>query len=972
MIQGKLYNIINNKIKNNGLLKLKLVEKFVKNNTRTYVEFFDDSYWRVELTFSLLCEAYDSFQNNSEEDLFYDAIIKELMKLHGLEVGHTHECLIHMSFDDVLNNYQMRSEFRKLNSTGNQEIVIISGDSKSGKTTLVKQFCHEKSLSSNIYWLDFNKGNYDFGKMLKQLLLEKEYKSNLYIVLDNLECCGYNNALKVFNFFVSFINKIKSIESGEIYVQLIVIQDESFPLTLEYDKYNFITFSQQKTKESLRKLNCENPFFDENSFIEKCKCILKEGSDEYLFDFLFKLIVLNMYDLKYKMTAEEVKKNIEKLESYFQGIKIFNDYRVNFSSPSICKMMFLSLKKHQNTIKELYCSFDIKKKIEEVFTSFWQQCSINSVQKLLRKTIYSLNESNEIIDNYVIGYIKDFMELLDRIEKYKNFIINQISKDKMFGNHLGAILFAAETLAIYAEEDWSAMQAWKKIANYIYDTYFIDGQHLPEVTRGKENVDKTRLDFQRLENLNSIENQIKLQDAILDAFPQERGGVLEINVNDEFDEKCFSFYLSQIQCVEDKKTIDMGKFFSTYLLALLFEFEVTAPLEQRNQERINKLWKKFKNNIINSKDSDGDEYAYFYPARVPWVTARMLLALNEAIQSNVLFYDQDSQQINEYKSKLSKYLIKCNIKVNYKNKHYKICTPGTGQWNDVLETTIMTTNAVISLLSDRSIISDSLNYIENQIEKCFAEELMAEGIWAYDTIFSELLTSENALEKASKLWKYIEKHFSTEEKDKNDKSLGNTHISKTLIYLTNEFIRQLSYTDSIKKIIDKRANDEDKTKVFISFYTRTGNKTATSIWNDLKNESFEPYIYVYNMNSGNWPEQLKQAIFQAEKYILVLSSGALKSENVLNELKQIFELGREDDVVPYLRISDEREFKKYLEEYWNEFENYNQGNKVLSDSYSEKLKRILDSDKTNLVVEKQDKTATEIKSKLKQFLTYKK
>lgn len=86
-----------------------------------------------------------------------------------------------------------------------------------------------------------------------------------------------------------------------------------------------------------------------------------------------------------------------------------------------------------------------------------------------------------------------------------------------------------------------------------------------------------------------------------------------------------------------------------------------------------------------------------------------------------------------------------------------------------------------------NIVEEGINFINLFKGKWFNDNMIADGIWAYQT--TEFFLSSNVYEKLKAFVSMTENiNFTCNDNGKNDKSLGLSHIAKTLIDLVKDFI----------------------------------------------------------------------------------------------------------------------------------------------------------------------------------------
>ena len=786
-----------------------IVPQIKKDDFGKYlISLFDDERFSIELTVSILDQIYINESIDTRNLL--KLTLFEILKNNNIVINSNTDSPIFIS--DKANNAAWGNEIIDKFKTLHRNI-LVRGEKRSGKTSLVKYFRSQNKLNKYL-WLDFNCCAYNFLDVLLDLI-NIEYKNDSWIIiLDNLECCGYELSEKIVSLFVDLV---KLLNKNNRRFKLIIIQDNNYKIEwfLPKNKTKIIDVSRKTTIEDFCGKTSDKEEVDELEFIS----IIRQKNSEELFKeiwnklnsnqqlLLYRLLNLSFLEIKPTLSNEEalIIKSIIK-DNHLSGIKLYYNSRVQLYDKK-CSGLFLKY------ISER-CGITTKNTDKE-----------NILKEYLLRNELTYTETNNILHNYYFETIptEDYSFLIDLAKKMIKDIENSVierADNLLFENHLGAIVFAAEALSDYAkaEDDWNALHSWCIIKKYIYNTYYLGGQKLPEVFIDKsshtEIFEGTYLDFiKNNSNENSIENQINLQNELLEKYNSEFPEITEL------EDSLFCYYLSKYQ--KGEKAINIDRFFKTYILSLIFEFEVTAPQKFIDKEIIQKLF----NMICLNVEHNGDS-VFFYPARVPWVSARMLLAL-ERYDFNIIPYDQVGF-CNELKEGLSKWLRECSIKFNYNSKSYRIWVAGTGKWNSVLETTMMCTFALRNYSEDTQTVSEGINYIEAQKEHWFNNNNYADGIWAYQSIFMAK-TPNNDMERISEIKEYLnplKEYMDISTNKKNDRSLGETHISKTLISLINGF--SLSIKRNIIKSIEKRDYVNTNNKKYKIGVTFTG-KTRSSI-----------------------------------------------------------------------------------------------------------------------------------------------
>ena len=156
------------------------------------------------------------------------------------------------------------------------------------------------------------------------------------------------------------------------------------------------------------------------------------------------------------------------------------------------------------------------------------------------------------------------------------------------------------------------------------------------------------------------------------------------------DDKFFS-----IKEKHDK--IEQEKFYKTYTIGMMLGFET---IFNNNSENINR----YIDLIKNLQDDDGS----FYPRRVPWVTARIIISLTKA-------------GLNYNNSDIVKRA--CDWLLSDKNKNLSNgeWKSGTGYWNTNINVTLLCLEALIDagFTADNPKIQECIAYVKTEKNKIF-------------------------------------------------------------------------------------------------------------------------------------------------------------------------------------------------------------------------------------------------------------
>ena len=316
-----------------------------------------------------------------------------------------------------------------------------------------------------------------------------------------------------------------------------------------------------------------------------------------------------------------------------------------------------------------------------------------------------------------------------------NYVSRETATDPTWRNNTGSAVFAAIALISIGNQEYI------NILKHLYNKWNIDGVNdLPTPN---------------------------------DPIPTEHFDFLEIKKTMEKEESNIGKTFKN----EDKaENIDFSRMHYTWVLGLLLGVAGYKPSNNMEVEE------KLLNLAKRAQNPDGS----FYPARVPWVTARVLIGLasvGESIRSS-----------NVVKN-ACEWLCR-----SYPTGPYKFGTwePGTGAWNTILETTAMCVNALIrcGVPSTDSHVKAGISYLKGkksvwamqgkEIDGAFAVEtiLAVEGIWRnVDTELNMLLSWI----QQRGAWEGNVVEFSNES---HDQSCKISQISSSLIRIVWDTVRR--------------------------------------------------------------------------------------------------------------------------------------------------------------------------------------
>lgn len=206
----------------------------------------------------------------------------------------------------------------------------------------------------------------------------------------------------------------------------------------------------------------------------------------------------------------------------------------------------------------------------------------------------------------------------------------EVARDPSFGNNVASAVFAAKALAEVGDD------SWRGCAKFIYDRWELrKDEFLP---RPKGTMTAERYDFDLIRE--AMAADVPLEDA---------------------------------QWFEQVEAVDLETFHRTWVLGLLLTLEGAATFSSRGDVR----------ELVNAARLAQEPSGAFYPARVPWATARVLLGL-AACGESIRTSDTVRLAANW-------------LRTSFPDGPYSsgAWESGTGQWNSPLATTAMCVSALI-------------------------------------------------------------------------------------------------------------------------------------------------------------------------------------------------------------------------------------------------------------------------------------
>ena len=255
-----------------------------------------------------------------------------------------------------------------------------------------------------------------------------------------------------------------------------------------------------------------------------------------------------------------------------------------------------------------------------------------------------------------------------------NYLAKQAKSDPTWGDNTASSAFAAEALAEIGHD------AWNDIAQYLHSRWEIPSTHQLIAPMGQPTSD--RVDF------DEIRRSMTDLESLVDDY-----------VGDDL-----------------AANIDFDRMHRTWALGLLLGFEGTARTPRSD------VMLRLKSIAEAIQNPDGS----FYPRRVPWVSARVLIGLAKA---------GDSVRTSETVKRGCDWLRRA-----YPEGPYRLGTweSGTGTWNTTLGTTSMCLNALIrcGVPNTDACVSAATAYLVSKRDEWVRPGQEIDGAFAMETVLS--------------------------------------------------------------------------------------------------------------------------------------------------------------------------------------------------------------------------------------------
>lgn len=749
----------------------------------------------------------------------------------------------------------------------NAKGAVISGSSSAGKTVAVAQAVKSlEALGKTVIWFDLANVNASVYNIACSLL-KADKLSKTYIVFDNAqakpaEISEFLRATQIISkklnlqFCVILLcwpksqNLIKSIAEEEIgsKVNCLVCNSKTQIIEIVRDSgYN-------QFEDAI--------LFDSRGDVLVSSCILqyleKNNGVYPTSSQLFENIYADC--TKQKVLSEECDKCL-------YCISALGEFEIHVKSRY--------MRKHAEALKEL-CScgiirfyYDETAEGREEFVYLGHRSMANKIANYLRGKYFGanwlsppeaiaveylmLNGQSQIhsmlerLDTEVQNSNNLFANLWKAFSKVRDYLYTKVSHDVVWGFNMASMIFSAEALKKINEFDDRAEKYWQKQAQAIRE-------------RWQPKADNSDIEYIGKEKIIVNGKSYDMTSEIVDFTENICSTMRE-------EEKVLIYPPSQLS-----QNIDFYKFHNAWLLGLLLGFEGSADdeISEINAKRYVECAK-------NMQLSSGA----FYPERVSWVTARVILGLAAC----GFTYDNCSV----VKRACNWIVEQFTHRINTENIKFECggWISGTGTWNSDIQITLMNLEALNKAgyqISGNSEIHKTVKYIGAHAKE-LADTLPnpLDIVWIVDVLASErknLVSFNGIINKLSsetlRIWENADKTSFDKDTESSDVSFMAKELLNIMWYIVKANIGQL--LEGLER--EEYVRHEGK-QIFIS-YRRTeggGRLFADEIYDYLeriyRNNVFYD-IKDLECESTDFNDVLENAIKKSKIVIAIVTDNAFK------------------------------------------------------------------------------------------------
>lgn len=564
--------------------------------------------------------------------------------------------------------------------------VFIVGNSSSGKTTAVAIVAKElMALGNSLYWFDLNDNEIDYLTIAYHLINSNE--RNNFIVIDNVQSAPQE---------IARIKKVvDSLRNGGMLVKVILIGWESAQNIINYTFPKAIKIAC-KPNETILRLLADYSELDKTVVLSKAKGdvliakrIIEYYDKEKQIPTLDELIKQTLRDININLQTDEanILLQIAVLGQFeiFPTIQYLSVQNIE-AVEKVRKLPFIRMVGGSISIGHRSFANLVVKYLQRTYSAFFEfdpiTFTVNYLKTVGNKQILTTLERIALIKTSEGGTEdEDFRlrKIWQAFIKLQNYLYDAIETDPRWNDNMASVIFAAEALSKMSFAP-NAADYWEKENAALEKSWIITPEKL--VLHG--NMTQERKDFDEI--------------------------LIKMKEEDEIDSPNFEGGMS----VSEFDALALDKFHKTWLLGLLLGYE-GAKLK-RDNDKIKVL--------IQELEDCRLQNGAFFPHRVPWVTARVIIGLSmcdETLNSNFLLRSACEWLLDDYPNGA------------YKNGKWD---SGTGSWNTDIQVTWMCINALLraGYPQNNTKIQKALQWLNTKKYKWTAARKEIDAAFAIDTL----------------------------------------------------------------------------------------------------------------------------------------------------------------------------------------------------------------------------------------------
>lgn len=748
--------------------------------------------------------------------------------------------------DRTVKNTSRVNKIRKIVESDKTVPLLVYGNSSSGKTTAVAQAV--KSLSCSYTWIDLNDVNVEIEHFIYSVF-RHIHNSKHVIVIDNVQ----SHPSKI-EWIKNAINKIKAMTNETTFIVVNICWRSAKE-----------TVAKMYYPQVIRKMECYGDdiiieFIRENSLEKFEKDILTNSAGDvlvasriigYILEYGFCPSETVLSKTIFKDFTRNLNLSIDALDVLYVlaalgefEIHVREEYLKRISEQGYCELK-------DNKLFRVY-----KTEGNDNYISLGHRSLAHKVEVYLSH-ITTLNESPiELAINYLtIEGENQILSTLERLDleleigdsifanlwqafgNMRDALLKQLSVDITWGNNMASMIFAVEAL------------------NNMRFLNEANGM----LQRTSEEIRK------RWGSLNNCEGLVFIGESYgIDTTTETIDFQENIRHTMSIDEQLYSYPANMLS-----DNLNYSKFHDNWLLGLLLGFEAEVSAEHSKVDDYIKCAEKM-------QESNGA----FYPSRVCWVTARVIMGLAKC---GLSYSDRIVKRACNW---MVEQLIDSSM-IDWPIDSLKCCgwRSGTGTWNSNEQITLMCICALFEAKypvrqnpKTYKIVTEFWR-CRKELESLFSEKgSVLDIMWIIDVMLFDNRNPIEMKEEIKNLTTYLLEQWNNASLLSTEKETESSDVSfmaKELIYIVWELLNK--NIDKLLKGLELKYTSSGNSKdIFISYRREEGGGSAfaqelyKALDRQFRNNVF---LDVYDLHGecGEFDSVISQALSQAKIIIAVVT-----------------------------------------------------------------------------------------------------